>query len=512
MMAAATASRSRVATCPPGCGQHIVAAMGVGMMVLDRRAFLRSGVGAAGMLALAGPFRGVVAHAAGAAPGVSLGPLSDRPDLADGVVRLRLPEGYVYRSFSPTGATMTDGVTVPGRHDGMAAFNGPGKTIRLVRNHEVADDGAPLGDVARSYDTKTRGGTTTLAIDAKDRTLLGDWVSLTGSSFNCAGGATPWGTWLSVEETVNGPDVGRDFAGEGAEDFTQRHGYLFEVSSRWGPGEYPKVLPIRNVGRFAHEAVAIDPRTGILYLTEDDFEFPSGIYRYQAPVNPMKVRAVQDGGTLEMLRVRGSTSPALLGGVLAEGTVLDVDWVPIPQPDFDGGRQANDDAIQIVAKQGFAQNAAKFARPEGIIYSSGALFFTCTRGGATVLDESPNIEYGNGFGQVWRLDPFRGRLTLLFQSPGADVLDLPDNITITSRGTLVLCEDSTAGNFIRLLTKRGELIDFAENRRGAPEGTVNDEFAGAAVSPDGRTLFVNIQAPNGRTFAIWSERGGSLRF
>ena len=477
-------------------------------MGVDRRAFLKGGVGAAGALALAGPFQGLVARAAGADPDLDpdLGPLLPVRDLADGVERLALPAGYVYRSFGAVGDAMTDGVSTPARQDGMAAFHAGRGRFRLVRNHEINVSGLPFGDIGKAYDGMTMGGATTLEVDRHSRELLRSWVSLNGTSFNCAGGASPWGTYLSVEETVNGPDVGPDFANQGP-DYLERHGYLYEVDPNWGPGQHPKVLPVKNVGRFAHEAVAIDPRTGILYLTEDSFEFPSGIYRYRAPVNPMRARAIVDGGTLEMLRVRGSSSPVELGGVLEVGATYDVDWVTIPEPDFEGGGASNDDAIRVVSNQGFAQNAAKFARPEGVYYSKGDVFFTCTRGGSTVLEEVTNAEYGNGRGQVWCLDPRERELTLIFQSTDPSVLDLPDNMTISPRGTIVLCEDGADGNFVRLLTEDGGLVDFARNNTDRP----NDEFAGATISPDGRTLFVNIQSDFGRTIAIWRENGG-LRF
>jgi secreted PhoX family phosphatase len=470
---------------------------------LDRRRFLECGIGAAGALALAGPFRGLVAHAAGVHPASppDLGPLEDVPDLADGAVRLALPRGYVYRSFGATGEVMSDGVPTPGRHDGMAVFSGPPRRLRLVRNHEQQFSGAPLGDPARSYDQKTQGGTTTLEVDARTRELLGSWVSLSGSTFNCAGGPTPWGTWMSVEETVNGPDVGPDFAGAGP-DFQQRHGYLFEVDPRWGPGEHPQVLPIRGVGRLPHEAAAVDPWSGDVYLTEDQFLFPAGVYRYRPPGSAHRHRRLVDGGVLDMLRVRGATAPTELGGVLPVGSVFAVDWVRIPEPDFDGGGAANDTAIRTVSLQGFAQNAAMFARPEGLWHSHGAMYFSCTRGGATQFSENPLNEYGNGRGQIWRLNPRRDRLTLIFQSTDPAVLDLPDNITITRRGTIVICEDNTDGsNFIRLLDRDGTLTTFAQNRFSV------DEFAGAALGPGGHTLFVNTQAASGRTFAIWSERG-----
>lgn len=458
-------------------------------------------------MVVAGPLQGFAAHAQGAVgPPPKVGGLEPRADLSDDVVRLALPPGYVYRTLSATGDLMTDGVVTPGSPDGMAAFAGPGGRIRLVRNHEINRTGPAFGDASKAYDPMTIGGTTTLEIHPHTRELLGDWVSLNGTSFNCAGGPTPWGTWLSVEETVNGPDVGPDFSGNGP-GYAQPHGYLYEVDARWGPGQHRMAAPIRNVGRLPHEAVAVDPRSGYLYETEDQFLFPAGIYRYRPPIHPMRAKRIVDGGALEMLRVRGATSPTELGGQLEVGAHFPADWVTIPRPDFDGGGASNNDAIRTVSLQGFAQNAAKFARPEGLWYHGGSLFFSCTTGGGSVLDESPTTQYGTGRGQVWRLDPHRDELTLLFQSNDPSVLDLPDNLTVSPRGTVVLCEDGGDGNYVRLLSKHGHLVDFAQNLTTRP----NDEFAGATISPDGRTLFVNIQASVGRTFAIWHQNGG-LRF
>ncbi len=489
------------------------------MTDMDRRSFIRrSAAAAVGGAALAGPFQGLVAHAAGAGgKGGSnrkamLGPLSDTPDLRDGVVRLGLPDGYTYRSFGLTGEVMDDGAATPAFHDGMAAFRGPRGTIRVVRNHEVRGHGSVMGagaDLAKAYDDNTNGGTSTLWVDAHSRELLGSWVSLNGTSVNCAGGPTPWGTWISAEETVNGPDLGPDFTGVHGPASSERHGYLYEVDSRWGPSEFPASTPIRSAGRFAHEAVAFDKTTNTLFQTEDNFEFPSGIYRYTPPENAMRTKRLADGGTLEQLRVVG-TDCAELGLVQPPGVSYDIDWVPIADPDWDfgPGPTDNDTGIQEVGRQGFDQGAAKFARPEGIWERAGLIYFACTRGGATQLEGNPPFgEYGNGFGQVWVLDPKRSTLTLIFESPGPDVLDLPDNLTLSSRGNIILCEDGATDNFVRCLTPSGDLFDFAENRIA---GSERQEFAGATFSPDGRTLFVNIQFSAGLTFAIWRENGGTF--
>ena len=146
-------------------------------------------------------------------------------------------------------------------------------------------------------------------------------------------------------------------------------------------------------------------------------------------------------------------------------------------------------------------------RDRGIWERAGRLYIACTRGGATQLDGNRFGEYGNGSGQIWVLDPKRGTLTLLFESPGPDVLDLPDNLTVSDAGNVVICEDGSVDNFIRCLTPDGVLFDFAKNMIA---GSERQEFAGACFSPDNQTLFVNIQFSNGLTFAIWREHGGTF--
>ena len=275
------------------------------------------------------------------------------------------------------------------------------------------------------------------------------------------------------------------------------------------------VKPITSAGRFAHEAAAYSPHEGIVYLTEDNFGFPSGLFRYRPPKNPMRVGGLQNGGTLQMLRVVG-TPNAHLEATQADGASFQVDWVDIANPDptfpYTPGSPAptaNNDAIVYVGDQGRAQGAAHFSRLEGASYTNGKIYFTSTQGGgAAEVGPDTVAGYGNGTGQIWSYDPRRDRLTCEFQSPGADVLELPDNITSRSKhGTVVICEDGPADNYVRGLTSRNDLFDIALNRLVGnlpPNATrYGEEFAGATFSPDGETLFVNIQASKGITFAIW---------
>jgi hypothetical protein len=159
--------------------------------------------------------------------------------------------------------------------------------------------------------------------------------------------------------------------------------------------------------------------------------------------------------------------------------------IPDPNPTIDNIRE-----------QGFKLGAAQFSRGEGIYYDDnngkGEFYFTATDGGPV------------GGGQVWRYIPGEEIIELFVESESKNELDMPDNIVVAPFGDLILCEDGDGENFLRGVTPNGELYNFARN-------ALNDsEFAGACFSPDGRTLFVNIQTP-GITLAIWgawnSNRG-----
>ena len=304
---------------------------------VSRRSLLRTGLGAAaaGAAIGAGPFQGFVALAEGATRrGPDFRNLRPIPDLRDGKVRLHLPEGFQYRSFHDTDGppvVLRDGTVLPGRHDGMAAFPGPNGNVILVRNHEVTSSTPPTPAFGPGapYDPMTGGGTTTIEV-THDGVVVDAYTSLNGTQFNCAGGPMPWGSWITCEETINGPDVGPDFTTASNTALTQRHGYIFEVPA----GGQSNRVPIRNAGRFAHEAVAWDRRDGILYLTEDNFGFPSGFYRYLPPSNPMAVGRLEDGGDLQMLAVEGMPR-ADLAAAQPPGAKYRVTWVDIPEPDFE---------------------------------------------------------------------------------------------------------------------------------------------------------------------------------
>lgn len=459
-------------------------------MQLDRRDFIRTGIlsvgglfGLSGLTARAGLNASALDRYAGNGDGGYGDPVPTATKNT-GEKLLALPPGFEYVAFGKTGDKMSDGRSTPELHDGMAAFLYQGK-VRVVRNHEVrAKASRAIGDRTESYDPSAGGGTTTLEIDPKTRELVRDWVSLSGTIVNCAGGSTPWGTWLSCEETTVGKDGGQVYHKdrEVTEKFEREHGYIFEVPvSGEGPAS---PTPIKAMGRFVHEATAVDPATGIVYLTEDIGS--AGFYRF-IPDFPAQLAK---GGRLQMLRIRelrDADTRRKFGSRVRQP--LACDWVDISDPDPSNAEKEP----LAVFQQGKAKGAATFGRLEGCWYGDGAIYINSTDGGDART------------GQVWKYRPIGmdgGELTLLFESPNAEVLDAPDNICVSPRGGIVLCEDGGGQNFVRGLLPDGRIFTFAAN-------ILNDsETAGACFSPDGQTMFLNIQTP-GITVAIWGpwEKG-----
>ena len=393
------------------------------------------------------------------------GPLAPTLDQETGLPLLALPAGFSYVSFGWRGDALANGTPTPGSHDGMAAFRAGGHRVRLVRNHELGT-GTPFGSPL--YDPQAAGGTTTLEFDTRTGELVEAIPSLSGTLRNCAGGPTQWGSWLTCEETTQFTSI--------------PHGYVFDVSAD-SAGD---PTPIRDMGRFSHEAVAIDLVTGYVYETEDAGG-SSGFYRYI----PHQRNRLVEGGELFMLKVKG-TDLVNLGASYARGTTFDVEWVRIDQPDNISPTMPGN----FVWAQGRAQGAATFARLEGCWFGNERRIYIVSTSG------------GIGQGQVWDYDPHHETISLLFQSPGAAVLNAPDNITVSPRGGLVLCEDGSGEEFVHGLTVEGEIFQFCRNNvvlNGERNGIIQDargsEFAGACYSPDGDWLFVNIQSP-GITFAI----------
>jgi secreted PhoX family phosphatase len=411
------------------------------------------------------------------AVGFRYGPLRPDPENV-----FELPEGFRYTIFSRVGEEMDDGLLVPGKHDGMAAFPGPdGRTI-LVRNHENEPHWQHLSafgpnlerlskiDRSRLYDAGRGrkpglGGTTTLVFDTRTQRLERHFLSLAGTTRNCAGGPTPWGTWLTCEEDVTRASGSHE----------KDHGYVFEVPAS------PEIaladpIPIKAMGRFYHEAVAIDPLSGIVYLSEDRHD--GLLYRY----TPRTPGRLLDGGRLQALAIverpsfdtRNWDSPAV-----RPGDVLPVEWI-----DLDDIESPKDD----LRDRGFKAGAARFARTEGMWAAPNAIYFCCTNGGVARR------------GQIWKLTPNTRtdrpeELTLFIEPNDRSVMDMCDNITVAPWGDLVVCEDCGGINRLLGVTPEGEAYTIGRT------ATASSELAGACFSPDGTTLFVNMQQ-DGLTLAI----------
>lgn len=448
---------------------------------LGRRQFLLSaGLTGGGLLAFYGLAKryGLIEMPASlSSKAAGYGPLMGAKTNNTGETLLALPQDFQYTVFGKTGGQMFDKGATPSAHDGMAAFFVENQ-LRLVRNHEVNKRigvaGAAIGPNA--YDPLAAGGTTTLIIDPKTREVVRDFVSLSGTLLNCAGGATPWNSWISCEEAALGPAKVKSSDGQDEGGFEKNHGYCFEVSATANEAVTP--VPLKDMGRFVHEAVAIDNQTGIVYLTED--RPTAGFYRFI----PHQPGQLANGGQLQMLAIQSRPNYDTSTGQ-KNGSTLPAAWVDIRNPD---PVEAELDDLAVY-KQGIAAGAATFSRLEGCFYGNGAVYFTSTDGGDKAL------------GQVWEYVPSgkdQGHLSLLLEPTDSSLLNMPDNICLAGRN-LLICEDNKLKTYLRVLTPQGQVFDLAKNI--APGHEV-EEFAGVTFSPDGQTLFLNLQVP-GMTFAIW---------
>ncbi len=466
------------------------------MTTIDRRSFLTRGAFAGAGLFTASAASTLHARGAQAGPRKGTSPygrVSPARDKTTGRKIIALPKGFQYATFGYIGSTMSDGSPTPLALDGMAAFPHPSdrKLIRLIRNHE---DRNPKGRGSNKatpeqadevYDPQAGGGTTTLDYDPRSGRLVQDFASLKGTIVNCAGGyAYRYAGWISGEETVQTYDG-------------IKHGYNYLVPVTRDLGDGVGGEPIVPMGRFAHEAVATDQRTGIVFQTEDAGSgVGSGFYRY-IPNDPKDLFA---GGKLQMLGIVGRPRADLRENQVV-GDRLPVRWFDIADPDTDG---QNNKTPGSVYQQGYEQGAAKFNRLEGCWWDGeDSIYFASTSGGDAKNGDVNSDGYREGYGQIWQYTASKrgdGHLELVYESDRAEALDSPDNLCVTPRGGLILCEDDASGdsdihptnpdieNVNRVIgfSRDGGVFEFAVN-------LINDaEFAGATFSPDGDTLFVNI--------------------
>jgi hypothetical protein len=461
------------------------------MTTINRRSFLRRSAAASGALAAAGPLGALSAQALAAdvVDAVGYGPLESKTDERGN--ELFLPAAFEFVTVQQQGDPMTDGSPTPGIFDGMGAFrNAAGRGTILIRNHENRERAGEI-KVATGpyeYDPAAFGGNTKVVVDPKRilaRTppyVRETFAILGGTSTNCAGGETPWGSWLTCEEVVKriGP---------------LKHGYVFEIDSlASGP---VMAIPIPQMGRFPHEAISY--LGGIFYLTEDrSIQLPSSapagapaetlgsvFYRF-VPDRRLGGRwsrnLAEVSGRLQGLKLRGEPRANMDVGRVV-GRPYAVEWVDVPEPDHDDDTDNRRDRVPGFTPtriQAIDRGAAIFDREEGSWVGHGKVYFDCTSGGRA------------NAGQIWEFDPARETLTLIFESDSASRLDAPDNIVIVpSTGDILAQEDGGGDQYIRGITRGGSIYDFART------GANNSEFCGGCFDPNGRILYVNQQGGRG---------------
>jgi hypothetical protein len=193
--------------------------------------------------------------------------------------------------------------------DGMACFKGKGDNVILIRNHELGHlpllenslwGKYPFGETQSEFMKKNRkkfydikdnktecfGGTTTIVYNTKSDKVEKQYLSLAGTLVNCSGGPTPWNTWISCEETVK----------RAKGKITKDHGYNFEVSVN-EKVKLSSAEPLKSMGRFRHEAIAVDPKRGFVYQTEDRED--GLFYRF----TPKVKQNLKRGGKLQALSI-----------------------------------------------------------------------------------------------------------------------------------------------------------------------------------------------------------------
>ncbi len=407
------------------------------------------------------------------------GPLVTDPE---GIIDL--PQGFEYRVISKIGDPMDDGFKVPGQHDGMACFQHDEDRVVLVRNHEMGHNHFQKGpfedntklpesiDRERVYDPGRNGaqpylgGTTNIVYNTKTGKRESEFISLLGTDRNCAGGPTPWGTWVTCEEPA-------DMVSE----WGLEHGWCFEVPATAEVG-MTRPVPLKAMGRMRHEAIAVDEASGAVFLTEDRND--GCLYRFL----PKTQGKLEEGGKLQALVVKGQKSADTTNWPESKPFPvrkrLECEWL-----DLDDVESPKDDLRLRAQKEG----AARFSRGEGIWYGSveavgeATIYWACTDGGK------------NRYGQIFRYFPDTNEMDLFIEPNDDQLLTNADNITVAPWGDLFICEDTAGSSHLRGVTREGSIYTLARNARP------KSELAGACMSEDGSVLFVNIQS-TGMTLAI----------
>ncbi|MDH4457212.1 MAG: DUF839 domain-containing protein [Nevskia sp.] len=401
---------------------------------LDRRSLLRGGLASLGLVAIGGSLAGcsgtavaaprINAGESGAAPlgGIGdLGPLSSTPD-ANGLL---LPAGFTARVIGRAGEA------VPGTRfrwhsdpDGGAVFAKPAGGWIYVSNREFLT-----------------GGVNAIEFDAAGH-ILRAYNILPGvlTRLNCGGGVSPWNTWFSGEEFATG------------------------VVWECDPFGVEPPRRLRALGTFKHEAVAVDPASNTIYLTEDE---PDGrFYRFIPHAPNVGGRADLSSGRLQVMRVRATAKSVNAPGIGGQHRVSWID-VPTPNPLLGGLVVATPTRRQV--PESFAFNGG-----EGIWHQAGVIYFST-----------------KGDRRVWALDIAAQTLEVIYDDFAFTTPPLTsvDNIVMTPGGDVIVVEDQDAEQSAVAITPSGryqELVRLGPSHAGS-------EVTGPAFSPDGRFFYFSSQ-------------------
>ncbi len=476
-------------------------------MNMSRRELFKHAARTGAGIAIVGSGSVLAEGVASGTPAGGYGPL-----VADPAGLLDLPPGFSYnvvsrsadwvgvvgaKAHAPdklTGAWSS--VDVPNEPDGAGAFaDGLGNTV-LVVNHELGGAANTAGMVPNTngvptYDSAVGGGTTTLVVDSTG-TRLSQIPSLSGTIRNCAGGVTPWGTWLTCEETE---------AYTASTD--KRHGYIFEVDPT---GAATVATPYTAMGRMAHEAVAIDPASSTVYLTEDAGS-PLGLFYKFVPTDTSKTYgSLGNGGTLYAMKAETLLN---LAQVTTVGSWFNVSWVPVPTPDPASNTLSSSGAGTRLRNQFTDSQVTRSNKLEGCWWGRIAPGKTGVWFAAAYATSSGALVNGGvaHVGQIWTYDPIleRIRLEAIFQPGG--LFDSPDNVLVSPFGGAFLCEDGDGDQYVIGLDGNNTAFAFAQNKLEFPGIGDYEEFAGAVFSPNNTQMFVNIMGA-GTVYCIsgpWGE-------
>jgi secreted PhoX family phosphatase len=329
----------------------------------------------------------------------TLGPLQAAD--ANGIL---LPAGFSSRVVATSSELTNAGSGYPwhAAPDGGAVFEIDDGWI-YVSNSEIGGD---------------QGGAGALRFDAAGR-LVDAYPILSGTNRNCAGGATTWNTWLSCEEINDG--------------------LVWECD----PTGANQAMARPALGRFRHEAVAEDPTTRQLYLTEDQ---PDGRwYRFTPDSVDANGRADLTTGMLEVAQDNGGQ----------------VTWLPLIDPS----------GSVTTTRHQLLQSTA-FNGGEGISYSNGTIYFTT-----------------KGDNRVWAYQISAATLSIVYDAATAanPILTGVDNIEATQFGDLIVAEDGGDMEIV-VVSSTGETVPLLQI-----EGHDASEITGPAFTADFSRLYFSSQ-------------------